>query len=109
MAIDPTDEALFFENPKLYRSPPGEFGILYLLRRDIDQCIAGSILWPGAMAIMAGIDLLAKFAAGDDAVGQVGNRFRDFLGQYFHLCKSAAAVFQTISFTTDINGCGVVQ
>ena len=78
------EEALFFEDPKVYRYPPGNFGVLYLLRRDIDQCLTHSILWPGAMAIMAGIDLLAKFECGDDP-GGVGRRFRGFVERYLHL------------------------
>ena len=35
-------------------------------------------LWPGAMAIMAGIDLLAKFFAGSNETG-AGKRFVEFL------------------------------
>ena len=34
------------------------------------------------MAILAGIDLLAKFLKGDDT-GQVGQRFRDYITKYF--------------------------
>jgi hypothetical protein len=66
------NEKLFFEDPT-YRKPPGEYGILYLLRRDINLCLEnekdpdlGIAQFPGAMAIMAGIDLLAKFYKGDD-------------------------------------------
>ena len=33
-------EALFFKDPLTYKPPPGEFGILYLLRRDINFCLA---------------------------------------------------------------------
>jgi len=35
------------------------------------------------MAILAGIDLVAKFYKGDDAIGQVGTRFKDFVCNYF--------------------------
>jgi hypothetical protein len=36
-------------------------------------------VWPGAMAIFAGVDLLGKFYAGNDATDRVGDRFRGFL------------------------------
>lgn len=39
--------------------------------------------WPGAMAMLAGIDLRATFFAGCDRVGEVGERFRDFVGRFF--------------------------
>ena len=42
-------------------------------------------LFPGAMAIMAGIDLLAKCWSGDDTVGKTGSRFKGFLKEYFGL------------------------
>jgi hypothetical protein len=35
------------------------------------------------MAILAGIDLVAKFLKGDDSIGQVGQRFRDYITKYF--------------------------
>lgn len=47
------------------------------------QQIPHATLWPGAMAILAGIDLLGKFYAGDDQIGQVGKRFCDFIHKYF--------------------------
>jgi hypothetical protein len=83
---------LFFCNPRTAPKFPDWFGNLYLLRRDIDQCMgvdptSGSAgqptcLWPGAMATMAGFDLLAKFYAGDDAVGKVSARFLSFLKRF---------------------------
>jgi hypothetical protein len=84
---------LFFEEPSQYRPPPGVFGVLYLLRRDATQCTGvdpntgaknmAPILWPGAMCILAGVDLLAKFWRGSDQIGQVSTRFKDFVDQYF--------------------------
>jgi hypothetical protein len=89
---------LFFEDPSVYRPPPGTYGILYLLRRDILTCLGrdpGSgqpiqhqTLWPGAMAVLAGVDLLAKFLDGSDAPRKVGQRFRRFLGRYFDLVSA---------------------
>lgn len=85
---------LFFEDPRSDRSPPGDYGVLYLLRKDICRCLGWDpssnsktshpTLWPGGMAVLAGIDLVAKFYKGDDAVGQVGVRFMDFIRNYYH-------------------------
>jgi hypothetical protein len=82
----------FFANPRNKPSIPGDNGVLYLLRRDIllclgqDPCSGGTTchkaVWPGAMAILAGIDLVAKFYKGDDGP-QSGPRFKDFVGKYF--------------------------
>jgi hypothetical protein len=88
--VNQPDETLFFEDPTVNRSPPGDYGILYLLRRDITRCMDNSILWPAAMAIMAGIDLLAKFETGDDRPGSVSERFKAFIKQYFAISTSDA-------------------
>src|ERR1035437_8473183 len=84
---------LFFEDPRNNRHPPGDYGVLYLLRRDILLCLgqdpssggrtSHQVLWPGAMATLAGIDLVAKFYKGDDGQGQSGARFKDFVDNYF--------------------------
>jgi hypothetical protein len=84
---------LFFEDPSVYHKPPRRYGVLYLLRRDIRTCLdigpdAGArthckALWPGAMAIMAGIDLLAKFLAGNDDRRKSTWRFKGFIEEYF--------------------------
>jgi len=92
---------LFFEDPAVYHSSPRQYSVLYLLRRDIRTClgihpntgaeIECKALWPGTMAIMAGIDLLAKFLAGVDgskrvkgkAQSVVGERFNRFVREYF--------------------------
>ena len=86
------DANFFFEDPSKYRQPPGNYGVLYLLRRDIAVCMGiapasqpncQEALWPGAMAILAGVDLLAKFYAGSDESGKVGERFKTFIEKYF--------------------------
>ena len=86
------DADLFFLSPRTKVDRPNWFGVLYLLRRDIDLCMGinpdtgeAMALWPGAMAMLAGIDLLAKFFAGcdDGGPGKVGNRFRMFLERFF--------------------------
>lgn len=92
---------LFFKNPFVYQEPPGTFSVLHLLRRDIRVCLGtlpgatGQALWPGAMAILAGVDLLAKFWRGDDGhkPGEVGDRFRDFIAEYFPK-TDASALYQ---------------
>ena len=87
----------FFRDPRSAPTTPDDFSQLYLLRRDIDVCFgvdpnSGAInpnwpkaIFPGVMAILAGIDLLAKFLAGNDAQNQVGIRFKQFLSQHFSL------------------------
>lgn len=47
------------------------------------QPVEYRVEWPGAMTILAGIDLLAKFFAGSDERGKVTDRFRDFMEEYF--------------------------
>jgi len=89
-----SDAQLFFEAPTANRQPPNYFGVLYLLRRDIFHCmgidpntnqpLSEQIIWPGVMSILAGIDLLGKFYAGNDTIGQVSQRFKDYIDKYFH-------------------------
>ncbi len=93
------DADLFFLSPHTTINAPNRFGVLYLLRRDIDVCMGIDpdseedvslryrALWPGAMAILAGVDLLAKFFAGSDDQGKAGARFRGFLECCFDVKK----------------------
>jgi len=75
---------LFFENPLTPPRPrPTHYGVLYLLRREIITCFNNSALWAGIMIILAGVDLLGKFYAGNDDIGNVGSRFVTFL-KYFN-------------------------
>ena len=77
---------LFFKNPA--EQPDGSIqGVLYLLRREVQDCFIGKVvpedqviaesqkdrhrLFATVMVIMAGIDLLAKFYAGSDENGGV--------------------------------------
>jgi len=83
---------IFFFNPKTSIQPPNEYGVLYLLRRDVYRCLGyntdtwivdrESIIWPGAMTVLAGIDLLSKFYKGDDSPNGVGQRFKDYYVKY---------------------------
>lgn len=86
--MTPQDESLFFTDPQVEPSIPGEFSTLYLLRRDAKSCLEHGIQWPGAICVMAGIDLLGKFFDGSDSVAGSGERFRTFAGKYLHLSAS---------------------
>ncbi len=87
--MTPQDESLFFTDPQVEPSIPGDFSTLYLLRRDAKSCLEHGIQWPGAMCVMAGIDLLGKFFDGSDSVAGSSKRFRTFAGKYLHLSASA--------------------
>lgn len=84
---------LFFKNPNDFNTHAGIHSTLYLLRRDTSLCLGYDpnnnqklnfeALFPGTMAILAGIDLLAKFCYGDSTKrGEVGKRFRDYIRDY---------------------------
>ena len=80
--------ALFFASPTAPLDPPCDVSTLYLLRREIQDCLFGEIveedeasqkvpehrLFASAMVIFAGFDLLAKFARDDEP--EIGKRFR---------------------------------
>ncbi|HMR42306.1 MAG TPA: hypothetical protein PKC40_00665 [Saprospiraceae bacterium] len=84
----------FFRKPEDLDDTEKIYSILFLLRRDIKTCfginpndnskITYEALFPGVMAIMAGIDLLAKFYHGNDTTqnGEVGKRFKNYVKIY---------------------------
>jgi hypothetical protein len=88
----------------------GRHSVLYLLRREAQDCLIGTIVTEGSvlrqpdqhrlfatmMVIFAGIDLLAKFAAGDDKIGQVRPRFVSFVTDYFLLTEADADVLWSV-------------
>ena len=87
-----TDQDFFFQYDK-DPSVKTKFSNLNLLRRDIYTCLGtnpdnlslklgSSALWPGTMGILAGIDLLAKFFAGEDAYYESKDRFIKFANEY---------------------------
>ncbi|HEX4054678.1 MAG TPA: hypothetical protein VHX86_10475 [Tepidisphaeraceae bacterium] len=94
-----SDEQLFLKDPAEVQMPPAPYGILYILRQDIYRCMGldlktgkqlpppdnGLSLWPGAMAIMAGVDLLGKFFSGNDGPRTVSTNFDLFLKECFKL------------------------
>jgi hypothetical protein len=72
-----------------------------MLRRDIRICLGINpdtgdkidyqAIWPGAMATLAGIDLLGKFVAGGDSPRNSGKRFRRFITEYFETISPEAS------------------
>lgn len=89
-----TQFELFFQEPNDFDKKQQEYSTLFLLRRDILMSfgvnpndyskINYQVLFPGTMAIMAGIDLLSKFCYTD--VNITGNysadRFKKFVATY---------------------------
>jgi hypothetical protein len=85
----------FFAPPSVSFPLPDYLGTLFLLRKDIISSLGRNpgtsnptgcfAPLAGAMAILAGVDLLAKFASGEDAPQEVAARFRNFLHKYFQL------------------------
>jgi hypothetical protein len=84
---------IFFHDPQDYIQPPNNYGTLYLLRRDINRCMEEKIIWPGAMAVLAGIDLLGKFYSGNDDSGKVGTRFKAYYNKWIDN-QNAGTIYQ---------------
>lgn len=104
---------LFFREPTL--APDGSVqGILYLIRREIQDCLIGKVvpesqviaesrkerhrLFAAVMVIMAGIDLLAKFHAGSDDQGKVGTRIRTFAKEFIFAGLPSADRFSDVLY-----------
>jgi hypothetical protein len=93
---------MFFLEPEIEANVrPGfirPLSVLYMLRRDIKSCLESSrYLFPATMALLAGIDLLGKFYAGDDSRGGVTRRFEGFVSAYFQpLSPGDAAVIYAL-------------
>lgn len=102
---------LFFKNPA--EQPDGSIqGVLYLLRREVQDCFIGKVvpedqviaesqkdrhrLFATVMVIMAGIDLLAKFYAGSDENGGVGSRIRTFAREFVFTGLPSAQLFSEV-------------
>lgn len=99
----------FFQDPNIYLEV-NKSSILHLLRRDVYSCMGytkvndkdhklikddniNPIIWPGAMAVLAGIDLLSKFYAGSDNQGHVGSRFKTYCEKYID-SDNAEVIYQ---------------
>lgn len=85
------DIELFFRHPNDFDGKANIHSTLYLLRRDTSMCfgydpnnnqkINFEALFPGTMAVMAGIDLVAKFLYADTK-NEVSKRFTDYVVKY---------------------------
>ena len=84
----------FFFAPPLPVQPGPQVSVLYLARREAQECLVGDVyrenvvltvpgghhrLFATTMVIVAALDLLAKFHAGKDDQGGVGERFKTFV------------------------------
>lgn len=93
---------LFFQNPREFIKNQRVHSVLYLLRRDIYTCLGYNptdnskieyqALFPGTMAILAGIDLLAKFYKGCEHYNKSNSRFKDFINKYFGCTKEESEI-----------------
>lgn len=100
---------LFFQDPYIFVEA-SKSSKLHLLRRDIYCCMGYTkvddkvhklikddniypIIWSGAMAVLAGIDLLSKFYAGSDNQAQVGSRFKTYCEKYID-SDNAEVIYQ---------------
>jgi hypothetical protein len=104
---------LFFKNPVIEPDGPTQ-GVLYLLRREVQDCFIGKVvaedqviaesqkdrhrLYATVMVIMAGIDLLAKFHAGSDENGGVGPRIRAFATEFVFTGLLSAQLFSEVLY-----------
>ena len=99
-----SNQKRFFEDPINYVEA-SESSILHLLGRDIYSCMGYTIqngkwhknidpiIWPGAMAILTGIDLLGKFYAGNDD-GGVAFRFKAYCEKYICSQDDAQVIYK---------------
>lgn len=105
--------ALFFKDPTIEPSGTDQ-GVLYLLRREIQDCLIGKIvpenqvvaeaekerhrLFLTVMALAAGVDLLAKFYAGSDDIGGVRERMKQFTIKYMFADKPDPALYADVLY-----------
>lgn len=108
----------FFKSPRVSPLKGELHSQLYLLRRDIDTCFGTNpntgyqlnpidkvthnkiyckAIWPGAMCILAGIDLLGKFLTGSDkSFGSREDsgkwRFENFAKRYIDVSDSESSI-----------------
>ncbi|MDD3033055.1 MAG: hypothetical protein PHT25_00530 [Bacteroidales bacterium] len=95
----------FFQDPTDFNEHQSSFSTLFLLRRDIltsfginpndNSRIQYQVLFPGTMAIMAGIDLLSKFHFTDSNVhgNKSGDRFKGYVSKYID-CTNQEILYQ---------------
>lgn len=95
--MTPQEQIDFFFAPPLPEQTGTPRSPLHLVRREMQDCLINTVVaedaiiaYPGerhrlfatVMVIMSGIDLLAKFHAGDDANGRVHDRFTAFVSAF---------------------------
>jgi hypothetical protein len=86
---------------------------LYLMRREMQDCLIGTVveedailaytgkrhrLFATVMVIMSGIDLLAKFHAGSDEKGEVHDRFTAFVAAFMFDGRPSAADYPDVLY-----------
>ncbi len=120
----------YFAEPRENRPANQPLSVLYLLRRDAAQCLGydpntytiasqpledgRQVLWPGVMAVFAGIDLLSKFHAGTDEDQippgtvqadhwrySVTGRFIAFINAYFNLNQQESEMIYQLRNSLD--------
>jgi hypothetical protein len=102
------DLAFFFARPTVpfeRHAQRDQQSVLYLVRREAQDCLIGKVvpesqvlrqfdqhrLFATVMVVFAGIDLVAKFAADNDADREVRYRFVGFAGDYLSLTDGVPA------------------
>jgi hypothetical protein len=86
---------LFFDNPSS-KIHPKKYSPLHLLRRQIRICFSidpenqAQAIWPGAMATLAGIELLGAYCKGDKQ-GK-GSSFLEFCKTYLDLSPEESEI-----------------
>ena len=106
------EEIAFFFAPPLPLQSGATLSTLHLLPREAQDCLIGDVvhedavvadrrrhrLFATTMVLMAGIDLLAKFYAGDDSNGKAGERIKDFASRFiFNGAPSATEPAEVLS------------
>jgi hypothetical protein len=111
------EKIAFFFTPPARIAEPGSFSSLFMLRREIQDCLIGKVidedavideamrgehrLFATLMVVAAGVDLLAKFYAGSDDIGGVRARIKNFAARYMFAeakdpARSAEILYQGI-------------
>jgi hypothetical protein len=112
--------AKFFAPPTMRQSQAllgDTLSSLYLLRKEAQDCLINKDadqfeyvaeetvfgayqelerLWASTMVVFAGLDLLGKFASGDDSQYRVGERFIEYMVIYGGLKKRDASILYVI-------------
>jgi hypothetical protein len=92
------EKIAFFFTPPARITELGTFSSLFMLRREAQDCLIGTVidedavimeamrgehrLFATLMVVAAGVDLLAKFYVGSDDIGGVGARIKNFAARY---------------------------